>query len=266
MPRNESSESGPSQQRAGRAPRTPRKPRSPLVPHPPSGPTGPSEPLPPLGPLGALGPARDRLSNPDPVNIRALAHPLRLKILDLLHEHEQLTATQVSDLVGESPTNCAFHLRTLGRYGYIVEGERGKGRERPWKTKPGELFLDPVGADEETTTAITAAKVATEAHDRARREAWQQRRPAAPLAWQKVAFEMRFETWLTPAELERVSRTVNTAIHEIIAQRPEDRDPAAVPVVISASGFPYGADLSGAETDDPPPSPTSETPRTRDPQ
>ena len=127
--------------------------------------------------------------NPDPKHIRALAHPLRLRILDLLAEHGQLTATQVSDLVGESPANCAFHLRTLGHYGYIEEAGGGRGRERPWKNVSGETFHDPVGADPETVSAISAAQEAREQIERARRDSWTQREPTAPLAWRKAAFD-----------------------------------------------------------------------------
>lgn len=63
--------------------------------------------------------------------MRALAHPLRIALLDLLGEGER-TATQCADATGESPASCSFHLRTLAKYGYIEPAER-RGRERPWR-------------------------------------------------------------------------------------------------------------------------------------
>lgn len=188
-------------------------------------------------------------ANPDPRHIRALAHPLRLLILDLLGEHGQLTATQVSDLVGESPANCAFHLRTLAHYGYIEEAGGGKGRERPWKEVNGYQFYDPVGADEETVSAIRAARAAGEQRERARRESWAAREPTAPLAWRKAAFEARFDTWLTPAELGQVSEVVGTAIMQIIENRSPVRPPEAARVQLSVSGFPFGSNLGPADPD-----------------
>jgi DNA-binding transcriptional ArsR family regulator len=182
-------------------------------------------------------------TNPDPRHIRALAHPLRLLILDLLDEHGQLTATQVSDLVGESPANCAFHLRTLAHYGYIKEAGGGRGRERPWKQVDGYQFHDTVGADEETVSAIRAARAARELRERARRDAWAAREPTAPLAWRKAAFESRFDTWLTPAELVRVSEVVGSAIMQVIENRSAVRAPEAARVQVSVSGFPYGSNL-----------------------
>ena len=55
----------------------------------------------------------------DPRAMRALAHPVRLALIELLGHVGTLTATQASDLLGESPANCAFHLRTLAKYGYV---------------------------------------------------------------------------------------------------------------------------------------------------
>jgi predicted transcriptional regulator len=64
--------------------------------------------------------------------MRAVAHPVRMALIELFSYHETLTATQASELLGESPANCAFHLRTLAKYGFVREAGGGKGRERPW--------------------------------------------------------------------------------------------------------------------------------------
>src|SRR5271154_2933830 len=65
--------------------------------------------------------------------MRALAHPIRIALLEILGVRT-LTATQASELLGESPANCAFHLRTLARYGFVEEAGGGRGRERPWRS------------------------------------------------------------------------------------------------------------------------------------
>src|SRR6185437_9949446 len=76
---------------------------------------------------------RLQLDLTDPKAMRALAHPLRWALLEALGHAGTLTATQASDMLGESPANCAFHLRTLARYGFVEEAGGGKGRERPWR-------------------------------------------------------------------------------------------------------------------------------------
>jgi len=77
--------------------------------------------------------SRGRLSLTDPRAIRALAHPVRWALLEALGQAGTLTATQASEMLGESPANCAFHLRTLAKYGFVEEAGGGRGRERPWR-------------------------------------------------------------------------------------------------------------------------------------
>jgi predicted transcriptional regulator len=76
---------------------------------------------------------RGRLNLTDPKAIRALAHPVRWALLEVLSQAGTLTATQASEMLGESPANCAFHLRTLAKYGFVEEAGGGRGRERPWR-------------------------------------------------------------------------------------------------------------------------------------
>lgn len=63
--------------------------------------------------------------------MRALAHPVRLALIEILGVTRTLTTAQVSEMLGESPANCAFHLRTLDKYGFVREAGGGRGRERP---------------------------------------------------------------------------------------------------------------------------------------
>src|SRR6516164_7375785 len=87
--------------------------------------------------------------------MRALAHPLRLAMLEALVHAGTLTATQASELLGESRANCAFHLRTLAKYGYVVEAGGGKGRERPWRRTHVELHIT---TEQEDPGAAVAAE------------------------------------------------------------------------------------------------------------
>jgi len=75
---------------------------------------------------------RSQLTLTDPKALRALAHPVRIALLEALREGP-LTATQAGEIIGESPTTCSFHLRQLSRYGFVEETGGGKGRARPWR-------------------------------------------------------------------------------------------------------------------------------------
>jgi DNA-binding transcriptional ArsR family regulator len=69
----------------------------------------------------------------DPKALRALAHPLRLRLLSRLRTEGPLTATKAGEQLGESSASCSFHLRQLAKYGLAEEAGGGHGRERPWR-------------------------------------------------------------------------------------------------------------------------------------
>ena len=78
-------------------------------------------------------PTKGRRTITDPKELRALAHPLRMRLLQLIGQEGSLTATQCASLVGESVANCSYHLNMLAKYDYIEQAEGGQGREKPWQ-------------------------------------------------------------------------------------------------------------------------------------
>ena len=58
----------------------------------------------------------DTLHLHDPRDIRALAHPARMAIIDALASGDELTATECAALTGLSPSATAYHLKLLERY------------------------------------------------------------------------------------------------------------------------------------------------------
>jgi Helix-turn-helix domain len=99
---------------------------------------------------------RDPVPLTDPIVMRALAHPVRTALLELLKVLDTVTATQASELLGESPANCAFHLRTLAKYGFAEEAGGGRGRERPWKAANLDIMLSNVQPDPQAALAAGA--------------------------------------------------------------------------------------------------------------
>lgn len=65
--------------------------------------------------------------------LRALAHPVRLQLLQLAAAEGAVTATSASSCTGESRANCSFHLRMLGKYGFLELDAARDRRERPWR-------------------------------------------------------------------------------------------------------------------------------------
>src|SRR5215469_9817326 len=98
----------------------------------------------------------------DPRMMRALAHPLRVALIEAISQADTrtLTATEASELLGESPANCAFHLRTLAKYGFVEEAGGGRGRERPWKTANRHITISTKQDDPRAATAAGALSLA----------------------------------------------------------------------------------------------------------
>ncbi|MFC9965283.1 ArsR/SmtB family transcription factor [Nocardia ignorata] len=76
----------------------------------------------------------------DPVALRALAHPLRQRILRALAEKGPATATGLAEVLGENTGATSYHLRQLAEHGFIEEApELAKGKERWWRSPPKDL-------------------------------------------------------------------------------------------------------------------------------
>jgi DNA-binding transcriptional ArsR family regulator len=78
----------------------------------------------------------------DPKAIRALAHPLRLDLLELLVATGPVTAAQCGRILGVSQASCSFHLRQLAKYGFVEDAGSGADRrERQWRMPDPRLRL-----------------------------------------------------------------------------------------------------------------------------
>jgi DNA-binding transcriptional ArsR family regulator len=68
--------------------------------------------------------------------LRALAHPLRSRLLGRLRLDGPSTASQLGRAIGESSGATSYHLRQLAAYGFVEEIEgRGTARERWWRAR-----------------------------------------------------------------------------------------------------------------------------------
>ena len=77
--------------------------------------------------------------------LRALAHPLRWKLIDVLGSEDAATATRCAEVLGESVASCAYHLGILAKYGYIEPVPDHAGREKPWRMASYEQMLSSDG-------------------------------------------------------------------------------------------------------------------------
>lgn len=162
----------------------------------------------------------------DPRALTALAHPVRLNIMELLSLEGAKTATELADRLDETPANCSWHLRKLAEHDFIEEAPGGTGRQRPWQVRRLGLSW---GTEDATPEELRAG----DALSRVMLERWVDRylssterlAETAP-EWREASVLTESIGWLTLDEL----REVNEAVASVI-RRYEDRitDHAARP-------------------------------------
>jgi len=199
------------------------------------------------GSATAEPPPRERRQLTDAKEMRALAHPTRVAAIELLSREGPMTATQLGDILDESPANMSFHLRTLAKYGFVEVAPGGTGRERPWM-RVGQSNSWELDSDDAATTSAAvglARNMAQRAFDR--RNEWQVSRSSYSTAWREAAFECYATTYLTAAELLEVGEEMSRILDRYgnrTADRAE-RPAGAKPVTIAFHGHPLPPTPSG---------------------
>jgi predicted ArsR family transcriptional regulator len=140
--------------------------------------------------------------------LRAVAHRVRIRLLEELSVIGPATATQLSERVGESPANCSWHLRQLARYGFVEEAGGGTGRQRPWKLVMQRHEWDEADEDPEVRLAGRAmSKVFFARQDEVLQD-WLDAAYTEPAEWRDAAFVNQSATWLTAEELAQIDKEI----------------------------------------------------------
>jgi DNA-binding transcriptional ArsR family regulator len=183
----------------------------------------------------------------DPRVIRALAHPVRIALLEALLREGPLTATQAAELLADSPGNMSWHLQTLAKYGYVEEAEGGVGRRRPWRLVSMGTSYDENPDDTELSLAATTfTQIGNErAFERVSR--WMNERGSYPRDWQRSWFSTNNISYLRPEELSQLGEDILQLIlrYRDRTVHPELRPEGSRPVSVLAYGFPIPPTPSG---------------------
>jgi hypothetical protein len=182
----------------------------------------------------------------DPAVMKALAHPTRIALIEALHVHTALTATEASAVIGETPTNCAFHLRTLARYRIVEAATTGPGRRRAWRLTSTSLsFSDVQPSPEGEHAAQLLAGVLSE-HWLNRVRARQQARNRQPKEWQDVLGGTRAVVVGTPEEIRGTIEEIRgmLARHNDRLHHPSDRPTGAQPIEFILFVHPFSSEFS----------------------
>ena len=163
----------------------------------------------------------------DPKALRAMAHPLRWQLLEIVSREGSATATQCAQETGESVANCSYHLNLLAKYDYLEKAEGGRGREKPYRvvSQHQQFGSDDVVDDDArlATQAATSAFLDYELgliRDRALRSHLE------PPEWNAVTGVDNSNEFLTAAEVDEVRAEVRKLMDRFQDRR---NDPARRP-------------------------------------
>jgi predicted ArsR family transcriptional regulator len=172
-----------------------------------------------------MPPDHDPLA-PRALALRALTHPLRWKLIDLLNSEQSATATRCAEVLGESVASCGYHLSILAKYGYVEPVPDRAGREKPWRLASRRQDLSTGGLDEAGTLVAEAAIEVFLDHELERIKDRLRRAALEPAEWQAASSISGSTKWMTAAELAEIKDQL-AEIQERYGDR--DGDPAARP-------------------------------------
>lgn len=174
----------------------------------------------------------------EPDVIRTLSHPLRLDLLNHLMDAGPATASQCARAVGDTPSNCSYHLRMLARHGLVADDGSGDGRERPWRALLTGFSVPD--SDDEDAAALNALAVQRDQQLTRRHLATQRRLPAP---WRAAATHSTYGLRLSAAELTDLVERLDALIRPYLSATRTDTPPGTEIVHVGLHAFPTDAAL-----------------------
>ena len=156
----------------------------------------------------------------DARSLLALAHPLRIRMLNRLMRGEPATASQHAGELKESSGSTSYHLRMLERHGFVAE-EAGLGsrRERFWRAVPGGIHLRGYELLEDEATRAATRLLVDEVHRQAAEhlEHWLSTTQSWSTAWRDASTDAVYALRLDPAE----TADLKSEIDGVLNRRPD---------------------------------------------
>jgi DNA-binding MarR family transcriptional regulator len=167
----------------------------------------------------------------DPRAMRALAHPLRLDLIEALAVLGPATAAVCARHLGSTQALCSFHLRQLAKYGFVEQADSGDRRERPWRLTDIEQSWDK---EDDRLDRVFLQREA----DKMLR--WVDRATTEPEEWRQAAFAGGATLPVTATELADIAEQLRAVLAPYVERLTDHgkRPAGARPVRILLAGTP----------------------------
>ncbi|MFF7241178.1 helix-turn-helix domain-containing protein [Streptomyces collinus] len=191
--------------------------------------------------------SREQRQITDLGTLKALAHPLRMKLYRLLFAAEAATASQLAEQVDEAVSLVSYHLRKLAEHGLVEEAEprSADARERWWQPATQGVAIrdrDFRDAPEKAAAHVAASRLFQEQRSEMYRTYLDQRATWGR-DWNEASSDSESLLRLTPAELAEMKRELLDVIKRYDALA-RDREAAGdgwrrEHVALHVYGFPF---------------------------
>lgn len=175
----------------------------------------------------------------DPRAMRAMAHPVRLALLEAIGQEGEITATRAAELLDQSPGNMSWHLQTLAKYGFIEEVPGAKGRSRPWRVASFSNRFRSTTEEPGVKAASQALSAVLIERSNEQLRRWWRDESSYSHEWREAAYLNDSLTFLTAQELTDLGEQI-TALTSQFNERidPAKRPKDALPVHFAAHAHP----------------------------
>ncbi|MFK0017354.1 ArsR/SmtB family transcription factor [Streptomyces sp. NPDC091027] len=187
----------------------------------------------------------------DAAALKALTHPLRIRLLGMLRQDGPATASELAVRSGESSASTSYHLRVLAKYAFVAEAEHRDGRERRWQS-----VHSVTSWDGKAMQATPGSRAWVRLSRRTQIEHLESSlvRHEADIAEGRLGHEWVGPSGisdlmprLTPESLTELWAVLHRTLEELTTRDAED--PRAAQVVLLAAGLPLAAHTPAAATD-----------------
>jgi len=185
----------------------------------------------------------------DMTSLKALAHPLRVQILDTLSQYGESTASGLAERLGESSGATSYHLRQLAKHGFVREvAGKGTARERWWERTPGGITFNPRDVSDTVAGRAAGEMVLRQ---------WQQNKESLvtdflmhgldvfSAEWLDVGITSTANMRLTAAQLGELTTDISRRINAFADAHRGQNPPGSRPVQVQFNAFPL---IDGEET------------------
>ncbi|MER6950498.1 helix-turn-helix domain-containing protein [Nonomuraea sp. NPDC000554] len=179
--------------------------------------------------------------------LKALGHPLRMRLYRALNVAREATASMLAEQVDEAVSLVSYHLRKLAAHGLIEEADRpgGDARERWWRlahrgvsTRDRDFRDSPERVAAHTALSRVAARQRGEMYEHYldSQDGWEQE-------WRDAAFGSESLIWLTASEFGQFKGEAEALVAKWQAHGRAAREAADTEgrenVAVHMYGFPF---------------------------